>query len=289
MRKILPLFILLAALVHSCRSDNSTELKVLTLNIRYDNPSDAPNDWPSRKDFVVSFLKDEAPDIFGLQEVLWHQYEYIDSLMEGYKSIGMGRDDGGQKGEMTPVFFRKDRFCTLSYGTFWLSETPGIIGSKGWGAVLPRIVTWVELEDRESSDRFFFFNTHFSHMSDSARLMSSLKVIEQVGDIAGDSPFIITGDFNMLPESKAYAKLTGEGTPDALIIDSYVISKTDSTGLDYTFNGFRDEKGERRIDYIFVSKGVAVMKHTTESPKQGDLFISDHWPVIATISIPSVQ
>ena len=131
MKKILPLFLLLSALIYSCNPGNPGELKVLTLNIRYDNPADAPNDWSSRKDFVISFLKEEAPDIFGLQEVLWHQYHYIDSLMEGYKSIGVGRNDGGKEGEMTPVFFRKDRFCTLSYGTFWLSETPGIKGSKG--------------------------------------------------------------------------------------------------------------------------------------------------------------
>ncbi|MBS0011729.1 MAG: endonuclease, partial [Bacteroidales bacterium] len=133
MKKILTLLILSCSILISCNQDQGIGLKVLSLNIRYDNPADAPNDWPSRKDFVLSFLEEESPDIFGLQEALWHQHHYLDSLMEDYRSIAVGRDDGGQKGEMTPVFFRKDRFCTLSYGTFWLSETPGIIGSRGWG------------------------------------------------------------------------------------------------------------------------------------------------------------
>ena len=285
MKKILPFLILLTAIISSCNSQKDLELDVLSLNIRYDNPADAPNDWPARSDFVRTFITEHSPDIFGLQEALSHQYNYLDTTLDEYRSIGVGRDDGDEKGEMNPVFFRKDRFCTLSYGTFWLSETPGIIGSKGWGAALPRIVTWVELEDRKSSGRFFFFNTHFSHMSDSARLMSSAKIIEQVKDIAGDSPFIITGDFNMLPDSKAYARLTEEGASDPLIIDSYTISNNDPEGLDYTFNGFRDEKGKGRIDYIFVSSGVEVESHKTEGPKQGDLFISDHWPVMVRVKI----
>lgn len=289
MKKILTLLILSCSILISCNQDQGIGLKVLSLNIRYDNPADAPNDWPSRKDFVLSFLEEESPDIFGLQEALWHQHHYLDSLMEDYRSIAVGRDDGGRKGEMTPVFFRKDRFCTLSYGTFWLSETPGIIGSRGWGAVLPRIVTWVELEDRKSSGRFFFFNTHYSHMSDSARVMSSRIIVQHIKDLAGETPFVLTGDFNMLPGSEAYDEMTGEGASDAFIIDSYTISKIDPEGLDYTFNGFSDEKGKGRIDYIFVSEGVEVENHKTEGPKQGNLFISDHWPVVAGVNLPIIQ
>lgn len=285
MKRILPVFILIVALTVSCNSQQDIELDVLSLNIRYDNPADAPNDWQARRDFVRSYIRENSPDIFGLQEALSHQYNYLDSTFEEYRSIAVGRDDGDRKGEMNPVFFMKDRFCPLSYGTFWLSETPGKIGSRGWGAALPRIVTWVELEDRKSSHSFFFFNTHFSHMSDSARLMSSIKIYEKVKEIAGEYPFIITGDFNMLPDSRAYTQLTGEGAQDAFIIDSYTISNTEPEGLDYTFNGFRDEQGKGRIDYIFVSKGVEVKSHKTEGPKKGDLFISDHWPVLAKVKI----
>jgi len=35
----------------------------------------------------------------------------------------------------------------LRDGTFWLSETPEKVGSKGWDAALPRIMTWVKLKD----------------------------------------------------------------------------------------------------------------------------------------------
>lgn len=277
--------ILLLTFLFSCNSDQGIKLDVLSLNIRYDNPNDAPNDWPSRKNFVLSFLKDEGPDIFGLQEALWHQYHFLDSALVSYESIGVGRDDGKRKGEMTPVFYRGDRFRAIDTGTFWLSETPDVPGSKGWGAALPRIVTWVRLEDSNSKYSFYFFNTHYSHMSDSARLMSSHIILDEVQKIAGDSPFVITGDFNMLPGSKAYTTLTGGGRGSVLIIDAYLISKAEISGLDYTYNGFSDDEGEGRIDYIFVDSGAEVLNYRIPEVKQGELFLSDHWPVEATVKL----
>jgi endonuclease/exonuclease/phosphatase family metal-dependent hydrolase len=285
MKRTLPLLLIIAIAIISCSREKSLILDVMSLNIRYDNPGDAPNAWPDRKAFMLSYLQEEAPDILGLQEALWHQYHYLDSALAGYESIGAGRNDGERAGEMTPVFFRRDSFTALNSSTFWLSETPSVPGSRGWGAVLPRIVTWVELQENSSGKRFFFFNTHYSHMSDSARLMSSGILLRQVEDIAGAMPFVITGDFNMLPDSRAYDRLTEGGNEGSLIVDSYTISENAPSGLSYTFNGFRDEQGRGRIDYIFVSRGAGVVTHETPSPKQGELFISDHWPVKATVKL----
>ena len=54
-------------------------------------------------------------------------------------------------------------------------------------------------------------------------------------------------------------------------------------GKAITFNGFSDKKKEERIDYIFVRSGMEVNWHRTVKIKQGDIFISDHWPVIAGV------
>ena len=80
---------------------------------------------------------------------------------------------------MNPVFFRKDKFDMVRTITFWLSDTPEVPGSMGWGASLPRIVTWMELVDKNSHEHFFYFNTHFAHDSDSARIMSSKILLER--------------------------------------------------------------------------------------------------------------
>ena len=98
---------------------------------------------------------------------------YLDSVLTGYGSVGVGRSDGAKKGEMNSVFYRKDRFDKIRTITFWLSETPESGRIKRLGRRLPRIVTWMELAEKNNHEHFFFFNTHFAHDSDSARIMSA--------------------------------------------------------------------------------------------------------------------
>jgi endonuclease/exonuclease/phosphatase family metal-dependent hydrolase len=259
--------------------------KVMTLNLRYDNSHDSLNAWPNRVNQVCKFINSEKPSIIGMQEVLWHQYEALDSLLPEYASEGKGRDDGARGGEMNPVFFRKDRFDMIRTITFWLSGTPDVPGTIGWGASLPRIVTWMELADKKSHDHLYFFNTHFAHDSDSARVMSSKILLKEVEKIAENFPFIISGDFNMDPSSPGYAILTGPDESVPLMKDSYIISSKKPFGPSYTFNGFSDKPGNERIDFIFVKNGIEVMSHSTFIRKDHGIFISDHWPVEAVVSL----
>jgi endonuclease/exonuclease/phosphatase family metal-dependent hydrolase len=260
-------------------------IKVMTLNIRYDNPDDSLYSWPKRATQVCNFIKNEKPDIFGLQEVLWNQYQFLDSALLDYSSIGVGRSNGAREGELNPVFFRKRKFELIRNITFWLSESPDIAGSKSWGASLPRIVTWMELVDKNSHKHFFFFNTHFAHDSDSARLMSSKILLNEVNKIAEGFPFIITGDFNMPPTSTGYSILTGPDESVPLLKDAYVITEKRPSGPVYTFNGFSDKINTSRMDYIFVRNGMRVLDYKTVVKKERGIFISDHWPVEAIVSI----
>jgi endonuclease/exonuclease/phosphatase family metal-dependent hydrolase len=267
------------------RVSEKNAVKIMTLNVRYDNPGDSLNAWPNRASQVCNFILNEKPDILGMQEVLWRQYEVLDSALKDYSSIGVGRDDGAKAGEMNPVFFRKERFDMVRTITFWLSDTPDVPGSKGWGASLPRIVTWMELVDKNSHEHFFFFNTHFAHDSDSARIMSSRILLKEVDKISDGSPFIITGDFNMQPSSKGYAILTGPDESVPLLKDAYAISQKKPQGPAYTSNGFSDKPRTGRIDYIFVRNGMKVLDHSTVIRREKGIFISDHWPVKSTILI----
>ncbi|TFH34618.1 MAG: endonuclease/exonuclease/phosphatase family protein [Bacteroidia bacterium] len=277
MKTRVPLYFIIAATFLACSGDPGT-IKVVSFNIRYDNPSDGINAWSERKEMVAGFIRNENPDLFGLQEALWHQYTFIDSSLDGYGSVATGRDDGLKGGEMTPIFYRRELFNLEESGTFWLSDTPGVPGSRGWGAALPRIVTWACLRKQKDGDRLYYFNTHFSHMSDSARIMSSKVLRKEVARIAGESPFIITGDFNMVPDSRAYAELV-----ELPVIDSYYVEGVVNEGAEYTFNGFSDNPGSRRIDYIFVKTGLEPVGYTTRVVIHDKVFISDHWPVIVTL------
>jgi endonuclease/exonuclease/phosphatase family metal-dependent hydrolase len=287
MKKLLiyTIVILLIITAACSRESNKDSIKVMTFNVRYDNPADSVNAWPNRISQVCNFINDEKPDLLGMQEVLWRQYMVLDSLLTDYTSVGVGRDDGARVGEMNPVFFRKDKFDMVRTITFWLSSTPEVPGTRGWGASLPRIVTWMELVDKNSHNHFFYFNTHFAHDSDSARIMSSKILLREVEKISEDFPFIITGDFNMLPNSAGYSILTGPDESVPAIKDSYLISEKKPYGPAYTFNSFSDKPGTGRIDYIFVKNGMKVLDHRTLIRKEHGIFISDHWPVEATVSM----
>ncbi|MBE0675912.1 MAG: endonuclease/exonuclease/phosphatase family protein, partial [Bacteroidales bacterium] len=261
---------LLCLLVSGCSGEG--ELKVISFNIRYDNPADSINAWPNRSDFVADWLQEETPDLIGLQEVLWHQYEFLRERFHGYGSVAAGRSDGLMEGETCPVFFNSSRFELVDDGTFWLSETPELPGSLGPGAALPRITTWVELKEKESGRKLFFFNTHFSHVSDSARLMSAIILSGAVKNIAGDAFFVLTGDFNLKPESKAYEALTGEGAQWHVLYDSYLMASEPPAGPPFTFNGFTDRPGDGRIDYIFVPAGTKVITHETVEKRNDSIF-----------------
>src|SRR5664280_1178974 len=73
-------------------------IKVITLNVRYDNPADSVNAWPERASQVCNFIINEKPDIIGMQEVLWNQYKVLDSGLTDYSSVGVGREDGARQG-----------------------------------------------------------------------------------------------------------------------------------------------------------------------------------------------
>ena len=52
-----------------------------------------------------------------------------------YGHVGVGRDDGKEAGEYSPIFYDQTRFEVVKWKTLWLSPTPDVPGSKGWDAV----------------------------------------------------------------------------------------------------------------------------------------------------------
>jgi endonuclease/exonuclease/phosphatase family metal-dependent hydrolase len=115
--------------------------------------------------------------------------------------------------------------------------------------------------------------------------MSSKLLLNEVSKIADGFPFIISGDFNMSPISKGYSILTGPNESVPLLRDSYVITEKPPIGPVHTFNGFFDKSQTARIDYIFVRNGMKVLNYETVIKKEKEVYISDHWPVKAVISL----
>ncbi len=260
-------------------------LNIMTFNIRLNIKVDSLDAWPYRKDKVASQILFHEAAIVGVQEALPEQMDDLRASLKGYRSLGVGREDGMNKGEFSAIFYDTARLKVLDSKTFWLSQTPDVAGSKGWDAALPRIVTWAKFKDKKTGRVFFHFNTHFDHIGKIARRESALLLLQKVAAIAGNTPVIISGDFNATPDDEPIKVITDPSNPLHLT-DTEALSATPHYGPAGTFNGWkiRDE-GNTHIDYIFTRKGVKVLQHATLSQIWGTHFSSDHFPVLARVLV----
>lgn len=251
-------------------------INVASYNLRMDTPNDGLDAWPNRKDMVNELIRYHNFDIIGTQEGFKHQLEDIVSQGD-YSYIGVGRDDGADKGEHSAIIYKKDRLEVLDSGNFWFSETPDKPG-KGWDATCcNRICSWAKFKDLESGKEFFFFNVHYDHEGVKARRESSLLLLKKIKEVEALSlPVILTGDFNADPESEPIKILRDS----EIVHDSYSLTEKKPYGPIGTYNGFdikNDTSG--RIDYVWVTEGVKVLKYGVLTDNRNGRLPSDHYPV----------
>ncbi|SKB44148.1 endonuclease/exonuclease/phosphatase family protein [Dyadobacter psychrophilus] len=278
MKKIALALSLFLALSQSTFAQKNT-INVASYNLRYNTPNDGVNAWPNRKENVKGLIRFHEFDIFGVQEALIGQLKDVAELTE-FTFYGKGRDDGKEGGEHSAIFYKKDRFKALQSGDFWLSETPDKPG-KGWDATCcNRIASWVKFQDLLSKKEFYFFNVHFDHQGVEARRQSGHLMVKKISEIAGKSTVILTGDFNSTPETEQIKTIQG------LLNDSHNVTKQPAYGPEGTFNSFKfDAPMDKRIDYIFVSKNIDVLKYGVLTDAREQRYPSDHQPVLIKIEI----
>jgi len=251
---------------------------IMSYNIRYDNNWDVKNSWSIRKKKVIQIFGQYEPSIMGVQEGLLNQVQYIDSCLANYDYVGVGREDGKERGEFCVIYFDTTRYVVSKHSTFWLSETPDTI-SVGWDAALERICTYGLFKDKKTADEFWVFNTHFDHMGSIARERSSGLILDRINEVNHRSlPVILMGDFNSEPDSPPINKIRTE------MSDALQLSLEKLQGPMGTFNGFDpDLPIERRIDYVFT-RDVKVLSYIHVNDRMNNnRHISDHLPVMIKI------
>jgi len=256
----------------------SQDISVMSYNIRLSTENDKENWWEHRKEALVELIKRNDPISFGVQEALETQMNFIDENLSDYSYVGIGRDDGKRGGEFSAVFYKKE-LKVLESGTFWLSSTPDKV-SKGWDAALPRVCTYAKFET-EDGKQFWHFNTHFDHVGVEARANSAKLIVDKIKEMTGKKDAVIlTGDFNVTPDTDPYANIIN------YMDDDSKKSKTKPAGPYGTFSGFDvNSKLERRIDYIF-SRNLKVLSYShLDDKRDNGLWVSDHLPVVATFKL----
>jgi endonuclease/exonuclease/phosphatase family metal-dependent hydrolase len=267
-------------------SSSSDVIRIMTWNIRFNNPEDGVHAWPNRRDTLLAYVLSWKPDILCIQEGLKDQVEFLKEGLQGFDMRGVGRDDGKERGEYSSIYFRAARFVLLGYGTFWLSPTPTVPG-KGWDAALPRIVTWVRLVDTSAARTVCVFNTHFDHQGMEARGKSAQLLRRRIAEVAYRSPVIVAGDFNAVETDPPYLIMTSADVPGPRLEDAQRVSLAPSRGPKGTFTGFqiKDQESGERIDYLFVSRPLQVLSYITCDARRREGFLSDHLPVVADIAL----
>ena len=260
------------------------DLNVMTFNIRYDNRGDGQDQWRFRAGNVASMFATHDVAVAGLQEVLHRQLTELKKRLPQYEAVGVGREDGKQRGEYAPIFYRKDRLTLERYDTIWLSKTPGKPGSKSWDSSLPRIATLAWFKEKKGDQRWLIVNTHFDHRGAEARRESAALIAHHVKKVRyrDQLPAVVMGDLNCLPNSEPYKNLQRGGFKDALLE-----SKAKHVGPMSSWNGFgKAVVPGRRIDFIFVDAHLKVLSHKIDASQFKGRFPSDHCPVITRLSQP---
>lgn len=257
---------------------DDTPLSVMSFNIRLPAESDGVDYWETRKPLAVQMLREQVPDVIGMQELVKTQADYLARELPDYAWFGRGREaDGG--GEHMGVFYRKDRLKVVESGDFWLSDTPDVPGSISWNHLHPRMVTWALFERRSDRKRFYFFNTHLPYrdQDEAARVKGGKAIAERLAALPAGVPVVLTGDFNTSPDSEVHAVLA------RTLQDAWTTAPR-VEGSDATFHGFTG-KADKRIDWIFV-KGVQLASITSVTTRWNQRYPSDHYPLLATLRLP---
>lgn len=276
---------------------SGAELTVATFNIRFASRGDlGTRAWNARKDLVVEAIRKMNPDVFGVQEALAHQVEFLAEKLPEFATIGVGRDDGKRAGEYSAIFYRKERLerDEEEGGTFWYSDTPDQAGTKGWGNEVIRICTWSRFTDRESGGSFYLFNTHWDHQNQPSREKAGRLLARRVeARVHRDEPVILTGDFNATETNPGIAyllgrpvELAGGAGPERWEhpLRSTFLELHPDVEDRRTFNGWRgDRKGPFMIDHVLVSPHWRVKKAWIDYHQRDGVYPSDHYPVAAVL------
>jgi endonuclease/exonuclease/phosphatase family metal-dependent hydrolase len=265
----------------------SADLGVMSFNIRYGTANDGDNRWPLRREFLIDVMRQDNADVIGVQEALHDQIVEITVALPAYAVIGVGRDDGMTRGEYSAILYRRDRFHVAESGTFWFSDTPSVVASKTWGNTITRICTWARLVDRKGG-AFWVFNVHLDHQSQPSRERSTALLADRIRARAVPAePVIVTGDFNVGDSNPALPVLLGGSTP--LLVDAFRRLHPAATEVG-TFTGFDTSRttGDK-IDFIFATPGVEVLKAAIVRTAKDGRLPSDHFPVTATLRLQSLS
>ena len=253
----------------------------MSFNVRQSHvrEKDENNNWANRKEACLEMLQTRKPDIVGFQEAQFKdQWAFFkDSLGCEYGNVGVGRDNGVDKGETSGFLYKKSVLTLLDSGTFWVSETPDI-PSTSFDEKYNRSLTWGLFKVNKTGRRFYYFNTHLG-LTWRSQKEGIEMIIGKMAEINPDDlPLIFSGDLNTDISSAAFDPLK-----QFMLNARDIAPVTDDVP---TYNAWGSRSKERIIDFIWLTPGIKCLEyHTDTNSYGGHELISDHFPVYIIVKI----
>ena len=243
------------------------ELNIISFNIRC---RDDENGYSiaERAPRLNEVISGYEADLIGFQEYRPQWEPYIKKYFgKKYEIFNKYRSETLDI-ESSPILWNKEKFECVKTGYFWLSDTPET-ESRGWDEVYNkfRMCVYAIFKEKASAKQFTFINTHFG-FGDVGQV-KSVRLIEDYCKKISSSPTFIVGDFNMTPDSPAYALMS------ELFCDVNTATVND---LRTTYHGYNPKlHNNKHIDYCFADKNVKPISPKIIDATVDGMYPSDHY------------
>ncbi len=253
---------------------------VCTYNIRCDVKEDGINAFPNRKPLIGDRLPTLDADIVGFQELQDHMLAWLEETMTDYTFVGIGRE-ADLHGEHNTIAFRKARYTLVSLDNFWLSETPRVPGSRFGSdqSKYCRMCTVAVLCEKATDNLLRVYNTHLDHIGTMAQVQGISLILSRMAEdeaLWPNSAVILTGDFNVVPDSMVCRSVTAMKPGGKPLRDV-------TAAIPFSFHAFHPETGGTKIDYIYTTAPCDTEKTRTFTDCENGVYLSDHYPITAEI------
>jgi len=257
-------------------------LKIMTFNIRGARKSDGVNAWERRADLNARVIERYAPDVIGFQEFQRENLRFYRERLSGYEWVLGPHYENRRPHAFNAIYYRPESLELLDHGGFWLSESPEEF-SGSWETKQIRSANWARFRLSDGSE-FVHLNTHLDHVSVAARRRGTRLIIREL-EAMGRTPLVVTGDFNAEPGAPVYEIFAEAGFGDAHVAAVNPPARTFHRFRGPKFTPKRKDR-EWRIDWILTRSGWDVRSCSVIHDAEPPVFPSDHYPVMAELSLP---
>jgi endonuclease/exonuclease/phosphatase family metal-dependent hydrolase len=258
--------------------------RILCCNIRVALDEDEAKGlgWSSRRDICLKVIKDKKPDIISLQEVLKVQADDFRKHFSSYHLFGF---DGPEMDEhptgyfgiaKNPILFSKDRYELMTGGTYWLSQTPLVAGSKSWDTARARHANWVRLREKKTGKELRIVNLHLDHISAEAKVEQAKMVVIESAQYAPEFNQVLTGDFNSRFDSNVFTSVRTGGWKESY---ETIHGEKEAGHTGHEFQGEKYDKASSkgRIDFIWYRGKVKPTASVIIKDQVNGKYPSDHF------------